>query len=102
MSAEHFAVMVLSTLQTKSFYGAEKKTLAYIIGIMNMILHGIEATNYLHTNTLAESISDIQDKKSLVPGSRLNRFSSEPANMTRKYSKKRLSIENASVERFRG
>jgi type I restriction enzyme M protein len=29
---------------------------------MNMILHGIEAPNIIHTNTLAENISDIQDK----------------------------------------
>lgn len=29
---------------------------------MNMILHGIEAPNVLHANTLAENIADIQDK----------------------------------------
>ena len=52
----------LQALQTQTFYGKEKKSLAYIIGIMNMILHGIEAPNILHTNTLAENISDIQDK----------------------------------------
>ncbi|MGF7140755.1 N-6 DNA methylase [Roseimarinus sediminis] len=50
------------TLQKKTFYGKEKKSLAYIIGIMNMILHGVEAPNIIHTNTLAESLSDIQDK----------------------------------------
>ena len=49
-------------LQTKTFYGREKKSLAYVIGIMNMILHGIEAPNIIHTNTLAESLADIQDK----------------------------------------
>ncbi|HJZ11932.1 MAG TPA: class I SAM-dependent DNA methyltransferase, partial [Acidobacteriota bacterium] len=49
-------------LQKKTFYGKEKKSLAYIIGIMNMILHGIEAPNILHTNTLAENLSDIQEK----------------------------------------
>ena len=52
----------LQTLQTKTFYGKEKKSLAYVIAIMNMILHGIEAPNIIHTNTLAENISDIQDK----------------------------------------
>jgi type I restriction enzyme M protein len=52
----------LNTLQTRSFYAKEKKSLAYVIGIMNMILHGIEAPNIVHTNTLAENISDIQDK----------------------------------------
>ena len=52
----------LNALQTKTFYAKAKKSLAYVIGIMNMILHGIEAPNIVHTNTLAENISDIQDK----------------------------------------
>lgn len=50
----------VETLQTKTFYGREKKNLAYIIGVMNMILHGIEAPNIVHTNTLAINLSDIQ------------------------------------------
>lgn len=50
------------TLQKRTFYGKEKKSLAYIIGIMNMILHGIEAPNIVHTNTLAENLADIQEK----------------------------------------
>ena len=49
-------------LQERTFYGKEKKSLAYVIGIMNMILHGIEAPNILHTNTLTENLADIQDK----------------------------------------
>ena len=49
-------------LQKKTFYGKEKKPLAYIIGIMNMILHGIEAPNIIRTNTLAENIADFQEK----------------------------------------
>jgi type I restriction enzyme M protein len=52
----------LQTLQQKTLYGKEIKSLAYIIGVMNMILHGIEAPNILHTNTLAENINDIQEK----------------------------------------
>ena len=52
----------LTTLQTRTFYGKEKKSLAYVIGIMNMILHGIEAPNIIHTNTLAENLADIQEK----------------------------------------
>lgn len=52
----------LKTLQEKTFFGKEKKSLAYVIAIMNMILHGIEAPNVLHTNTLAENINDIQEK----------------------------------------
>ena len=52
----------ISILQNKTFYGKEIKSLAYIIGIMNMILHGIEAPNIRHMNTLAENINDIQEK----------------------------------------
>ncbi len=52
----------IETLQKKTFYGKEKKSLAYIIGIMNMILHGVEAPNIIHTNTLAENSADIQEK----------------------------------------
>ena len=52
----------LKTLQETTFYGKEKKNLAYIIGVMNMILHGIEAPNIVHTNTLSENIRDIQEK----------------------------------------
>ncbi len=52
----------LETLQKRTFYGKEKKSLAYVIAIMNMILHGIEAPNLIHTNTLAENLADIQEK----------------------------------------
>lgn len=52
----------LPTLQTRTFYGKEKKSLAYVIAIMNMILHGIEAPNIIHTNTLSENLADIQEK----------------------------------------
>ncbi len=52
----------LKTLQTKTFYGKEKKSLAYVIAIMNMILHGIEAPNIIHTNTLGEDINNIQQR----------------------------------------
>jgi len=53
----------LKTLQEKTFFGKEKKSLAYVIGIMNMILHGIDAPNIIHTNTLSENISDIQERE---------------------------------------
>jgi len=52
----------LNTLQTKTFYGKEKKSLAYVIAIMNLILHGIDTPNIIHTNTLTENLADIQDK----------------------------------------
>lgn len=52
----------LNTLQTATFYGKEKKSLAYVIAIMNLILHGIDAPNVLHTNSLAENLADVQEK----------------------------------------
>ena len=52
----------LKTLQEKTFEGREKKSLAYVIAIMNMILHGIEAPNIIHANTLADNLDNIQPK----------------------------------------
>jgi type I restriction enzyme M protein len=52
----------LNTLQTATFYGKEKKSLAYVIAIMNLILHGIEAPIIVHTNTLTENLADVQNK----------------------------------------
>ena len=53
----------LTILQERTFYAKEKKSLAYVIAIMNMILHGIEAPNVVHTNTLAEKLQDITPNK---------------------------------------
>ena len=49
----------LDQLQRRTFVGKEKKSLAYVIGVMNMILHGIDAPTLLHTNSLAEDVRDI-------------------------------------------
>ena len=61
-NAEGLTTKDLTTLQIRTFYGKEKKSLAYVIAIMNMILHGIEAPNIIHTNTLTENLADIQEK----------------------------------------
>jgi type I restriction enzyme M protein len=58
----HLTTKDLTTLQTRTCYGKEKKSLAYVIAIMNMILHGIEAPSIIHTNTLTENLADIQEK----------------------------------------
>ncbi|MFA5960556.1 MAG: class I SAM-dependent DNA methyltransferase [Tatlockia sp.] len=62
LQSKELSTKDIETLQKKTFYGKEKKALAYIIGTMNMILHGVEAPNIIHTNTLAENIDDIQEK----------------------------------------
>ena len=56
----------------------------------------------LDKDSFEKLIDDIEKDNSPIPGSRVGRFSSEPASMTKKYSKKKLSGENASIERFRG
>lgn len=56
------SVKNMRKLQQDTFYGKEKKSLAFIIGTMNMILHGIEAPNIVHTNSLTENLADIQEK----------------------------------------
>ncbi|MEI7708250.1 MAG: N-6 DNA methylase [Chlorobium sp.] len=61
-AGENLTTADVETLQKNTFYGKEKKGLAYIIGIMNMILHGVEAPNIVHTNTLAENLADIQER----------------------------------------
>jgi len=61
-SSKQLTTKEVETLQKKTFYGKEKKSLAYIIGTMNMILHGIDAPNLIHTNTLGENIADMQEK----------------------------------------
>lgn len=49
-------------LQKNAFFGKELKGLAYIISIMNMILHGVESPNIIKTNTLTENLADVQTK----------------------------------------
>ena len=62
MRPEATTVSQLEALQKRTFFGKEKKSLAYVIAQMNMILHGIETPNILHVNTLTENIADVQEK----------------------------------------
>ena len=55
-------------LQTATFYGKELKGLAYIIAMMNMILHGVQSPNIIRTNTLTENLANItpSEQKNVV------------------------------------
>ena len=55
-------------LQKSTFYGNEKKSFGYIVGLMNMILHGIESPNIIRKNTLKENSNNIrpQDQHDVV------------------------------------
>ncbi len=52
----------LKFLKESTFYGKNKKPEPYLLGTMNMILHGIESPNMIHTNTLTEDTHDILEK----------------------------------------
>ena len=52
----------LKTIQEDTFFGKEKNKLPFVVGVMNMILHGIEAPNIIRTNSLNENLRDIQEK----------------------------------------
>ncbi len=51
------------TLQTATFYGREKKPLPYLLGVMNAVLHGIEAPHLVRGNTLALDVRVIGEKQ---------------------------------------
>ncbi|WP_198018149.1 HsdM family class I SAM-dependent methyltransferase [Hippea jasoniae] len=48
-------------LKNKTLYGHEKKPLPFLLGTMNLILHGITNPNYYRKNTLMEDVHNIQD-----------------------------------------
>ncbi len=52
----------LKFLKEDTFFGKNKKPEPYLLGTMNMILHGIESPNMIHANTLGEDTHDIQAK----------------------------------------
>ncbi|MFZ3009935.1 MAG: class I SAM-dependent DNA methyltransferase [Candidatus Microsaccharimonas sp.] len=52
----------LRFLNQETLYGKNKKPDPYLLGTMNMIIHGIESPNMEHTNTLAEDTQDIQER----------------------------------------
>lgn len=52
----------LKALKESTFFGKNKKPEPYLLGTMNMILHGIESPNMAHGDTLNEDTRDIQEK----------------------------------------
>jgi len=59
---ESLSTTDLQTIQEDTFFGKEKNKLPFIVGTMNMILHGINAPNIIRTNTLNENLRDVQEK----------------------------------------
>ncbi len=49
-------------LQSKTFFGQEKKPLPYLLGCMNMILHGVLTPSLKRTNTLSDDVRKFTEK----------------------------------------
>ncbi len=62
LKKKKLSVKQLKFLKEETFIGKNKMAQPYLLGTMNMILHGIEAPNMAHTNTLTEDTADIQEK----------------------------------------
>ncbi len=67
VSAQEKKQRELSTSQLKflnedTFFGNEKTPLSYVMGVMNMILHGVESPNISKANTLTKDIRGLEEK----------------------------------------
>lgn len=62
LRAKDLSVKELKFLKENTFTAKNKMAQPYLLGTMNMILHGIEAPNMIHVNTLTEDTADIQEK----------------------------------------
>lgn len=54
------------TLQERTFFGQEKKALPALLGLMNMVLHGVVAPQIRRRNTLEENIRQVSDRFDVV------------------------------------
>ncbi|MGY4707506.1 type I restriction-modification system subunit M [Candidatus Bipolaricaulota sp. J31] len=54
------------TLQERTFYGQEKKPLPALLGLMNMVLHGVTAPHVVRRNTLEENIRQVTERYDVI------------------------------------
>jgi len=50
------------TLQARSLYGVEKKPMPYLLGMMNLLLHGVERPNLRRDNALKTPLREIGER----------------------------------------
>ncbi len=50
------------TLQTRTLFGVEKKPMPYLLGMMNLLLHGLESPNLRRDNALKTPLREIGEK----------------------------------------
>ena len=58
---KNLTVKQTEILKNKTLYGQEKKPLPFLLGTMNLILHGITNPNYYRKNTLMEDVHDVSE-----------------------------------------
>jgi type I restriction enzyme M protein len=54
------------TLQRKTFFGQEKKSVPALLGLMNLVLHGVMTPDIRRRNTLEENIRNISERFDVV------------------------------------
>lgn len=54
------------TLQEQTFVGQEKKPIPALLGLMNMVLHGVAAPRIQRRNTLEENIRQVSDRYEVI------------------------------------
>jgi type I restriction enzyme M protein len=54
------------TLQERTFFGQEKKPVPALLGLMNMVLHGVAAPRVMRKNTLEENIRNASERFDVV------------------------------------
>lgn len=53
-------------LQERTFYGQEKKPIPALLGLMNMVLHGVSAPRIYRRNTLEENIRQVTERFDVI------------------------------------
>ncbi len=53
-------------LQQRAFHGQEKKAVPALLGLMNMVLHGVTAPSVARRNTLEENIRAVRERYDVV------------------------------------
>lgn len=54
------------TLQERTFFGQEKKPIPALLGLMNLVLHGVAAPRVLRKNTLEENIRQVTERYDVI------------------------------------
>ncbi len=58
ITAKEYAI-----LQNETFFGNEVKSLPYLLGIMNLLLHGLQSPHLFKTNTFAEDLTSTPESE---------------------------------------